>query len=91
MDIFDASSGRWSTAALSLARANLAATSLPSQGLALFAGDLSFLSGLCFCFALLVLRNLLFAILFGSRLKLFYKFVCEIGSGGMCCDGGGAL
>ncbi len=38
VDIFDGSSGRWSTAALSVARYNLAATSLPSQGLAIFAG-----------------------------------------------------
>ena len=38
VDIFDASSGRWSTAALSLSRYSLAATSLPNQGLAIFAG-----------------------------------------------------
>jgi hypothetical protein len=38
VDIFDASSGRWSTAVLSVARMNLAATSLPNQGLAIFAG-----------------------------------------------------
>jgi hypothetical protein len=38
VDIFDASSGRWSTAYLSLARYSLAATSLPNQGLAIFAG-----------------------------------------------------
>jgi hypothetical protein len=38
VDIFDASSGRWSTAALSVARNSLAATSLPNQGLAIFAG-----------------------------------------------------
>ncbi len=38
VDIFDGSSGRWSTAALSVARYYLAATSLPSQGLAIFAG-----------------------------------------------------
>ncbi len=38
VDIFDVSSGRWSTAALSAGRGNIAATSLPSQGLALFAG-----------------------------------------------------
>ncbi len=39
VDIFDAISGRWSTAALSVGRSSLAATSLPSQGLAIFAGD----------------------------------------------------
>ena len=38
VDIFDGSSGRWSTAALSVARFYLAATSLPNQGLAIFAG-----------------------------------------------------
>ena len=38
VDIFDATSGRWTTAALSVARGYLAATSLPEQGLAIFAG-----------------------------------------------------
>ena len=38
VDIFDATSGRWTTAALSVARGYLAATSLPSQGFAIFAG-----------------------------------------------------
>ncbi len=38
VDIFDGSSGRWSTAVLSVARSQLAATSLPNQGLAIFAG-----------------------------------------------------
>ena len=38
VDIFDGSSGRWSTAVLSVARFYLAATSLPNQGLAIFAG-----------------------------------------------------
>jgi hypothetical protein len=38
VDIFDGSSGRWSTAVLSVARSGLAATSLPNQGLAIFAG-----------------------------------------------------
>ena len=38
VDIFDASSGKWTTAALSVARYALAATSLPNQGLAIFAG-----------------------------------------------------
>ena len=47
VDIFDANSGRWSTAALSEARVNLAATSLPSQGLAIFAGG--YIQGLFFC------------------------------------------
>ena len=43
VDIFDATAGTWSTAALSAARAGLAATSLPSAGLAFFAGG----SGTC--------------------------------------------
>ena len=38
VDIFDARSGRWTTAALSVAREVLAATSLPEQGLAIIAG-----------------------------------------------------
>jgi hypothetical protein len=38
VDIFDATSGRWTTAALSVSREVLAATSLPEQGLAIFAG-----------------------------------------------------
>ena len=38
MDIFDGTSGRWTTAALSVARYLLAATSLPNQGLAIFGG-----------------------------------------------------
>ncbi len=38
VDIFDGNSGRWSTANLSVARFSLAATSLPNQGLAIFAG-----------------------------------------------------
>jgi hypothetical protein len=38
VDIFDAVNGRWSTAALSAARDGIAATSLPNQGLAIFAG-----------------------------------------------------
>ena len=38
VDIFDARSGRWTAAALSVARRYLAATSLPEQGLAIIAG-----------------------------------------------------
>jgi len=38
VDIFDASSGRWGTAVLSVARWTLTATSLPNQGLAIFVG-----------------------------------------------------
>jgi hypothetical protein len=38
VDIFDVKTGAWTTAALSAARYNLAATSLPSDGVALFAG-----------------------------------------------------
>ena len=38
VDIFNATSGVWTTAILSVARQNLAATSLPNDGLAIFAG-----------------------------------------------------
>ena len=38
VDIFNVTSGAWSTAALSVARAYLAATSLPNLGVAIFAG-----------------------------------------------------
>ncbi len=40
VDIFNVTSGAWSTAALSVARLNLAATSLPNVGVAIFAGGL---------------------------------------------------
>jgi hypothetical protein len=38
VDIFNASSGQWRIANLSVGRIDLAATSLPNQGLAFFAG-----------------------------------------------------
>jgi hypothetical protein len=38
VDIFNVTSGAWSTAALSQARIYLAATSLPEAGVAIFAG-----------------------------------------------------
>jgi hypothetical protein len=38
VDIFHASTGKWSTARLSVARGNIAATSLPNLGVAIFAG-----------------------------------------------------
>jgi hypothetical protein len=38
VDIFNVTSGVWTTAALSVARQNFAATSLPNEGLAIFAG-----------------------------------------------------
>ncbi len=41
VDIFDGSSGRWSTAALSVAQNSLFAISLPNQGLAIFAGGMT--------------------------------------------------
>ncbi len=40
VDIFNVTAGTWSTAALSQARQNLAATSLPDAGVAIFAGGL---------------------------------------------------
>jgi hypothetical protein len=43
VDIFNVVSGLWSTAVLSVARAYLAATSLPNHGVAIFAG------GQCTC------------------------------------------
>ena len=44
VDIFNVTSGAWSTAALSVARYALAATSLPNLGVAIFAG------GSCTCY-----------------------------------------
>ncbi len=41
VDMFNARSGVWTTAALSIARCYLAATSLPNEGLAIFAGGSS--------------------------------------------------
>jgi hypothetical protein len=41
VDIFNVTSGTWSTAALSVARTGLAATSLPNHGVAIFAGGAS--------------------------------------------------
>jgi hypothetical protein len=38
VDIFNVLSGAWSTSALSIGRANLAASSLPAQALVVFAG-----------------------------------------------------
>ena len=40
VDIFNASSGQWSAASLSETRTGFAATSLPNQGLAIFAGGM---------------------------------------------------
>ncbi len=40
VDIFNVTSGTWSTAALSQARSGLAATSLPDAGVVIFAGGL---------------------------------------------------
>ena len=48
VDIFNAITGNWSTAVLSEARYYLAATSLPNQGLAIFAGGVG-KSCDCFC------------------------------------------
>ncbi len=47
IDIFNATSGAWSTAALSVARRYLAAASLPNLGVAIFAGGDG---GACTCF-----------------------------------------
>jgi hypothetical protein len=48
VDIFNVVSGAWSTAALSVARHGLAATSLSNLGLAIFAGGLGTCSHVCF-------------------------------------------
>ena len=69
VDIFDGTSGSWTTAALSVARSYLAATSLPNQGLAIFAGGQA--SGTYF-------------ILFFELLILQDGVMWESG-GGMCC------
>jgi hypothetical protein len=41
IDIFDVKTAAWTTAALSVARAKFAATSLPNEGIAMFAGGTS--------------------------------------------------
>jgi hypothetical protein len=48
VDIFNVTSGAWSTAALSVARYALAATSLPNHGVAIFAGGNSTFSHVYF-------------------------------------------
>jgi hypothetical protein len=55
VDIFDARSGLWSKATLSVARGYLAATSLPNQGLAIFAGGISGTS--CCCLSSVLCRK----------------------------------
>jgi hypothetical protein len=57
VDIFDGTSGRWMTAALSVARGNLAATSLPNQGLAFFAGGNFGTHYILFFWELLILQD----------------------------------
>jgi hypothetical protein len=47
VDIFNVATGTWSTAALSQARGNLAATSLPNAGVAIFAGGKCMPCGFC--------------------------------------------
>jgi len=51
VDIFNATAGTWSTAVLSAARGNLAATSLPNLGVAIFAGGFSTCCRVCFRFS----------------------------------------
>jgi hypothetical protein len=48
VDIFNATSGAWATAALSVARTELAATSLPNLGIAIFAGGGGACCHVCF-------------------------------------------
>jgi hypothetical protein len=66
----------WTTAALSVARSDLVATSLPNQGLAIFAGGRTGPSGT-------------YVVLFFEMLILQDCVMWE--SGGMCCVEGGAL
>ena len=47
VDILNVTAGTWSTAALSVARSLLAATSLPNVGVAVFAGGSSKCCGVC--------------------------------------------
>ena len=70
VDIFNATSGVWSTAALSVARVYLAATSLPNLGVAIFAG------GLCACCSVVDFFSLL------PRGLLCEGYACI---GGVCC------
>jgi hypothetical protein len=50
VDIFDGKTWTWTTARLSVARAFLSATSLPSKGLAIFAGGVNgAMQGPCSC------------------------------------------
>ncbi len=49
VDVFNVTSGKWSTAALSVARWALAATSLPNVGVAIFAGGYGTLCHVDFC------------------------------------------
>ena len=57
VDIFNVASGAWSTAALSVARCYLAATSLPNFGVVIFAGGYSTLCHVDFrIFACCVVR-----------------------------------
>jgi hypothetical protein len=55
VNIFNATAGSWSTASLSEARSELAATSLPNHGLAIFAGGFRMLCVGDFCSAALSL------------------------------------
>jgi hypothetical protein len=52
VDVFNVNSGTWTTATLSVAAMNLAATSLPDYGLAMFAGGSSVK-----CFVVLILSR----------------------------------
>jgi hypothetical protein len=58
VDIFNVTSGAWSTAALSVARFDLAATSLPNFGVAIYAGGNSKLCQvffrICVCYVVRV-------------------------------------
>jgi hypothetical protein len=58
VDIFNGITGKWSTAVLSVARRELAATSLPNQGLAIFGGGQStYVLRVVGCFAEFVCKS----------------------------------
>ena len=71
VDIFNVTSGAWSTAALSAARGYLAATSLPNLGVAIFAGG----NGTC-CFVDFLYPRVLRCFGWGIGWLSGRRFVC---------------
>jgi hypothetical protein len=86
VDIFNVTSGAWSTAALSVARYYLAATSLPNVGVAIFAGGYCTCCHVYFCiFACCAAAGWGMGWLSGRRLGLLIACAslmpCAVGSG----------